>query len=273
MARGVHRERVQLVEADAVLPARPQGPGGRRSPRTPRRGSGQPNRASIARSVSRWPPDAAGSISTAPSGVHCTLPFQRSPWMRAGGSPSSRSPEASRSHASRTSAQVGAADRRRAPPPARRRAAPAGPRRRRPRRGQPSGRVGRAWFADERRAASTPPAAPRTPRRPRRASSRAPRRTRPRPPGSGARPARAPRGRSARAPRRAPGRPRAARLREPAEAGRLRLEEPGRRVRAALRVDPGHGREGRSASCRAPVPPPRAAPGAEARSGERRASP
>ena len=47
---------------------------------------GQPNRASIARSVSRWPPCAAGSISQAPSVDHSTLPDQRSPCSRAGGS-------------------------------------------------------------------------------------------------------------------------------------------------------------------------------------------
>ena len=53
---------------------------------------GQPNSASIARSVSRCPPCAAGSISTAPSGVHITLPLHRSPCSRAGGSSSSKSP-------------------------------------------------------------------------------------------------------------------------------------------------------------------------------------
>ena len=53
---------------------------------------GSPNRASIARSVSRWPPCAAGSITQTRCSVpHRTLPFQRSPCSRAGGSSGTRS--------------------------------------------------------------------------------------------------------------------------------------------------------------------------------------
>ena len=66
---------------------------------------GSPNRPSIARSVSRWPPCAAGSTSTAPSWPHSTLPDHRSPCRRAGGSagPVSRSsPVRSRSQTAST---------------------------------------------------------------------------------------------------------------------------------------------------------------------------
>src|SRR3954468_16528607 len=72
---------------------------------------GRPNSASIARSVSRWPPWAAGSISTASAPPpaardHSTLPDHRSPWSRAGRSPGSPvrsgSPASSRAHAAST---------------------------------------------------------------------------------------------------------------------------------------------------------------------------
>ena len=44
---------------------------------------GHPKTARAARSSSAWPPWAAGSMSTAPSGVHMTFPLHRSPWVRA----------------------------------------------------------------------------------------------------------------------------------------------------------------------------------------------
>ena len=66
------------------------------SRRSPRRDTGSRTSASIARSVSRWPPCAAGSMSTTPSGVHITLPLHRSPCSRAGGSSSSKSPASQR---------------------------------------------------------------------------------------------------------------------------------------------------------------------------------
>ena len=47
---------------------------------------GAPNSASMARSVSRWPPWAAGSMSQPRPADHSTLPDQQSPWMRLGGS-------------------------------------------------------------------------------------------------------------------------------------------------------------------------------------------
>ena len=47
---------------------------------------GAPNSASIARSVSRCPPCAAGSMSQPRPPDHSTLPDQQSPWIRLGGS-------------------------------------------------------------------------------------------------------------------------------------------------------------------------------------------
>ena len=199
--------------------------------------NGQPNRASIARSVSRWPPDAAGSMSTAPSGVHCRLPFQRSPWMRAGGSSSSRSP---RGEPLAGLARRAAGPRRRgarAPPRGARTGSTRASAKKAPHSAQPSGRVGSAWFADERRpvvalrrhaergGTGVVGRGERRAERPRVLLGR---------PGR----ARAPRGRCG------PARPRRTRttaappaLREPGEAGRLRLEEAGGCVGPALRVD------------------------------------
>ena len=57
--------------------------------------------------VSRCPPCGAGSISTAPVGVHITLPLRRSPCSRAGGSSSSKSPAAHRSITVSTASRVG----------------------------------------------------------------------------------------------------------------------------------------------------------------------
>ena len=48
--------------------------------------SRQPKRSSMARSVSRWPPCAAGSTSQPRPPAHSTLPLHRSPCSRAGGS-------------------------------------------------------------------------------------------------------------------------------------------------------------------------------------------
>jgi hypothetical protein len=53
---------------------------------------GAPKRSSIARSVIRCPPCAAGSMRTNPVAVTKTLPDHRSPWMRAGGASSSYIP-------------------------------------------------------------------------------------------------------------------------------------------------------------------------------------
>ena len=61
---------------------------------------GEPNSRSIARSTSRWPPYAAGSISHArPSRPQRTFPLQRSPCRRAGGSGGPASSAHARAHA------------------------------------------------------------------------------------------------------------------------------------------------------------------------------
>ena len=56
---------------------------------------GTPNIPSSARSSSRCPPCAAGSMRIAPSSSHIRLPHHRSPWTRAGASSSSNSPSSS----------------------------------------------------------------------------------------------------------------------------------------------------------------------------------
>ena len=80
---GVDQEGMELVEGHAGAPAVGQrdrlGVARRISSRC-----GAPKRASIARSVSRWPPCAAGSISAPRPSGQSTLPDQRSPWMRLG---------------------------------------------------------------------------------------------------------------------------------------------------------------------------------------------
>ena len=78
--RGVHEQQVQLVQRDPGPPP----VGQRRDLVVARRGSGPdaarpPNRASWARSVSRCPPCAAGSISHTRSAVHSRFPGHRSP--------------------------------------------------------------------------------------------------------------------------------------------------------------------------------------------------
>ncbi len=120
----VHRERMQLVQRDPLAASPPRSGAARSYAASTSSRNGQPKRASIARSVSRWPPCAAGSMSTTPSDDHSTLPFQRSPCIRAGGSSSSKAPAAITSAARRTSAASGGGRVRRPPRRSRGRAAP-----------------------------------------------------------------------------------------------------------------------------------------------------
>ena len=103
-------KRVQLVERRDPPSRRPAGGPPRRQRRSgPDR---PPKRASMARSVSRCPPCAAGSTSHGrPSASHSRFPDHRSPWMRAGGS-GGPARSASRSHSRSMTAAPSAGSRR-----------------------------------------------------------------------------------------------------------------------------------------------------------------
>ncbi len=80
------------MQAEPLLPAVGERVRPRRRRPSPCGRCGSPKRDSIARSASRWPPYAAGSITRiTPSRLHSTLPFHRSPCRRDGGSSGSRS--------------------------------------------------------------------------------------------------------------------------------------------------------------------------------------